>query len=190
VSAPSARIATVFGSSRLNSDSAEYEAARRLGRALAEAGYTVASGGYAGLMAAVSRGAREAGGHVVGVTMVSWSERLTPNQWVVEAVAQPSLFARLERLMLADVLIALDGGPGTLAEVMLAWNLLEMSDMPTRPLILVGPSWPPLLRAFRQNLVVEAAHFKLLTPVARVDDVLPAIAAWRPSFLEGTLWRG
>jgi uncharacterized protein (TIGR00730 family) len=189
-SSRSERVATVFGSSRLSADSPEYAAAQRLGRTLVEAGYAVTSGGYAGLMSAVSQGAREAGGHVVGVTMASWTERLKPNQWVVFADEQPSLFARLERLMEADVLIALDGGPGTLAEVMLAWNLLEMNDMPPRPLILVGPRWPPILEAIAKTLVIDPAHLQLLTTVATVEGVLPAIEAWRPAQLEGAHWKG
>jgi predicted Rossmann-fold nucleotide-binding protein len=44
--------------------SADYEAARDLGRRLAEVGFAVQTGGYAGIMEAASRGANEAGGHV------------------------------------------------------------------------------------------------------------------------------
>ncbi len=55
-------IVTVFGSSRPHEGDADYEEARVLGRALAKHGFAVCSGGYAGVMAAVSRGAKEAGG--------------------------------------------------------------------------------------------------------------------------------
>jgi uncharacterized protein (TIGR00725 family) len=53
---------TVFGSSRPRDGDADYEEARLLGRALAESGYSVCSGGYGGVMEAVSRGAKERGG--------------------------------------------------------------------------------------------------------------------------------
>ncbi|NIA25497.1 MAG: DNA-binding protein, partial [Gammaproteobacteria bacterium] len=58
----------VIGSSRTPPDHPDYRDAQRLGRLLAEAGFTVASGGYGGLMEAVSQGARSVGGPVVGVT--------------------------------------------------------------------------------------------------------------------------
>ena len=61
-------VISVFGSSAPQPGSADYEAARDLGRRLAEAGFTVQTGGYMGTMEGVSRGANEAGGHVIGVT--------------------------------------------------------------------------------------------------------------------------
>ena len=70
---------TVFGSSRATPVDPVYRDARRLGRLLAVAGYAVRSGGYSGVMEAVSRGAAEAGGQAIGVTVESWSSR--PNAW-------------------------------------------------------------------------------------------------------------
>src|SRR5436305_14665906 len=61
-------IVTVFGSSRPRESDADYEEARVLGRALAKHGFSVCSGGYGGVMEAVSRGAKEAGGKTYGVT--------------------------------------------------------------------------------------------------------------------------
>jgi len=52
------RIITVFGSSRPRENEADYEEAMALGQALGEAGFAVCSGGYGGVMEAVSRGAR------------------------------------------------------------------------------------------------------------------------------------
>jgi len=61
-------IVTVFGSSRPRETDADYEEARVLGRALAKHGFSVCSGGYGGVMEAVSRGAKEVGGKTYGVT--------------------------------------------------------------------------------------------------------------------------
>jgi len=60
---------TVFGGSRCSTDSAEYRDAVKLGRLLAGQGFTVVCGGYGGVMEAVSRGARAAGGEVLGITL-------------------------------------------------------------------------------------------------------------------------
>ena len=59
---------TVFGGSKCTPETEEYKEALKLGRLLVEAGFDVCSGGYAGVMEAISRGAHEAGGHVTGMT--------------------------------------------------------------------------------------------------------------------------
>ena len=132
---------TVFGSARLAESTEEYEAAVRLGQRLAERGDIVVTGGYGGLMEAVSRGAHGAGGEVVGITMAAWAGTLVANPYLSREQAAATLFARLEALIESDVLIALTGGAGTLGEVALAWNLIQM-DLMAKPLILVGPAWP------------------------------------------------
>ena len=168
---------TVFGSSRVVPGEPAYEEALRLGRLLAEAGYAVCSGGYAGAMEAVSRGAAEAGGAVVGITVQPWAARLQANSWVGEEVVTPHLFERLLRLTESDAYVALPGGPGTLGEVALAWNLFQTESIPTRPLILVGPQWRRLIRCFEAELRVETRDLELLQFAATVDEVLPLLPA-------------
>ncbi|MDQ3804788.1 MAG: LOG family protein, partial [Acidobacteriota bacterium] len=60
------KIVTIFGGSKCNEDSPEYADALEVGRLLAEAGFTICTGGYLGVMEAASRGARERGGRVLG----------------------------------------------------------------------------------------------------------------------------
>src|SRR6185295_11638657 len=101
--------------------------AYELGKLLAGAGHTVLTGGYMGTMEAVSKGANEAGGHVIGVTCAqieSW--RATgPNAWVKEQRRFETLQERLNCLIdSCDAAIALPGGPGTLTEIALSWNLM------------------------------------------------------------------
>ncbi|HHY88481.1 MAG TPA: LOG family protein [Chloroflexi bacterium] len=133
---------TVFGGTQPNP--ADYEAALRLGRLLAESGHTVLTGGYMGTMEAVSRGAAEAGGHVIGVTCEE-IERWRgggANPWVLEEVHLPTLRERLFALIdRADAYIALPGGTGTLTEICMVWNQLVIESLPPRPLILVGEGW-------------------------------------------------
>ena len=70
-----ARIITVFGSSRPAESDPDYAEARALGAALAAKGFVVCSGGYGGVMEAVSRGAKEAGGHTLAITAEFFSDR-------------------------------------------------------------------------------------------------------------------
>jgi hypothetical protein len=145
------KIVTVFGGSEPRPGDAAYLAAQRLGQLLVEAGFGVASGGYIGTMEAVSRGAAEAGGHVIGVTCAE-IEAFRPNRanpWVKEERRMDTLPERiLKMIQTCDAAIALPGGSGTLAEVALMWNLLYIRAIPVRPLILVGHEWQTTLSQF------------------------------------------
>jgi uncharacterized protein (TIGR00725 family) len=156
------RVAAIFGSARLRPGSAEYEEVRRLGALLARTGWTVQTGGYEGAMAAASEGAHAEGGHVVGVTVAGWSARLRANPWVREERAAEGLAARLEGLLEADAWLAVAGGVGTLSEVAVAWNLLQIGDVAPRSLILVGPRWQALVPHLRRHLVMEDRDVDLL----------------------------
>lgn len=142
---------TVFGGSQPQPNEQAYEDALRLGQLLGQAGFTVLTGGYIGTMEAVSSGAAEAGGHVIGVTcdqIESWRP-VRPNAWVKEemrfATMQQRLFALIENCQAA---LALPGGIGTLAEVAVMWSHLQTGAISPRPLILIGPGWQTSMQAF------------------------------------------
>jgi len=149
-------IISVFGSARLQEGDAEYEAARELGGLVAEAGWTVATGGYFGVMEAVCRGAAEAGGLTIGVTLAGWDHR-SPNRWVKEERPGVDLFDRLRILVAGcEAMVAVAGGVGTLAEVAVAWNLMQHESRDggeTRPLVLMGRRWQGLGDAFTAHLI-------------------------------------
>jgi len=166
---------TVFGSARVTEESREYHDALRLGRILANRGDTIISGGYGGVMEAVSRGAHEAGGIVVGVTVAPWAGRLVPNRYLSEERSARTLFERLEALIENDVLIALPGGAGTLGEVALAWNLRQMELMPPKPTILVGERWGRMVDAFRSNLIVGEEDLVALTLVDTIEEAVKVL---------------
>lgn len=166
---------TVFGSASAADDGPLYRHARELGRLLAAAGHTVCTGGYDGTMAAVSRGAHEHGGHVVGVTMAPWARfSLRANPWVREEIATSGLLARLGRLLESDGFVALHGGIGTLTEVTLAWQLLQAWELPPAPLVLVGEAWRTIVEVLAQALVMRPGDLDLLT---LVDSPQAALAA-------------
>jgi len=169
----------VLGSARLGSDAPSWPAAVELGRLLGAGGATVVTGGYAGLMAAVSSGAHEAGAHVVGLTMSGWSD-LQPNEWVAEARASDDYGARLQALLETDAVVALDGGVGTLSEVAVVWAAAQTE--PAAPaIVLLGKAWPPLLEAFRRELVIDERDLALLhvaaTPAEAAEAALSGVRA-------------
>ncbi len=71
------KIITVFGSALPKPTDEEYLTAYKLGRLIGEANLGVCSGGYGGIMEAVSKGCTEAGGEAIGVTVKSF--RRSPN---------------------------------------------------------------------------------------------------------------
>jgi uncharacterized protein (TIGR00730 family) len=135
---------TVFGGSSPKPGEPQYIDGIRLGEKLAKGGFTVLTGGYIGVMEAVSRGAAEAGGHVIGITceeIEKWRP-VGPNPWVIEEIRFPTLRQRLFALVeTCEAAIALPGGIGTLAEISMMWTHLDIGSIPPKPLILVGSGW-------------------------------------------------
>lgn len=148
-------IVSVFGGSQMKEGSAAYAEAEGLGTALAQRGHTVLTGGYMGAMEAVSRGAAQAGGHVVGVTCVEieqWHHRAV-NRWVTEERKRQTLLERLHSLIEdCDAAMALPGGPGTLTEISLTWNLMIVGSLRRKPLILIGAAWRAVLDELMKEL--------------------------------------
>ena len=148
------KIITVFGSSRPREGEPDYEEARALGRVLAESGFAVCSGGYGGVMEAVSRGAKDAGGQTYGVTAEIFAR--PANAWVDKEVRLKTWQDRLfELIRLGHGFVASKGGTGTLVELAVVWEMLNKSVMTGKPLAILGPFWEPIIERVRE---VELAH--------------------------------
>lgn len=185
----------VFGSSKPKPDERVYRQAVQLGRLLGAGGYTVLNGGYGGIMEAVSRGAAEAGGHVIGVTCDE-IEAFRPgkgNRWITELWHFKTLRERLYTLIeSSDGAIVMPGGIGTLAEMAVMWAHLQTRTLSPRPLILVGPEWQAAMQAFYEHLGdhVSPAYRELLTFAAGVQEAFDRLQAAmteapRPSHVAG-----
>lgn len=161
---------TVFGGSQTREGESGYADGLELGRLLAERGHVVLTGGYIGAMEAVSRGAAMVGGHVIGVTcdeIEAWRP-VKANPWVTEEWRKRTLIERLEALVTGcDAAVALPGGPGTLTEIALTWNLMIVGVLHRRPLILVGDGWRSVLdQVFTQLGMYTPEHQRALLQFA------------------------
>jgi uncharacterized protein (TIGR00730 family) len=159
------KVISVFGSAAPQPGSADFEDARIVGRLLAEAGYAVATGGYSGTMTAVSQGASEAGGHIIGVTctQIEQFRPLGPNQWVKEEIKYDTLTERLLHLVRHnDGMITLPGGIGTISEMTLAWSFLQVGEIPLRPFALLGDLWPATVNTFFDPAYIKDKDMNLL----------------------------
>ena len=144
------RIITVFGSSRPHEGDTDYEEARLLGAALAMNGFAVCTGGYGGVMAAVSRGAKEAGGTTYGVT-AEFFKKAKRNAWIDHEVQVKTWEERLfELIRRGDGFVACKGGTGTLVELAVVWEMLNKSVMRAKPVAVLGDFWQPILERVRE----------------------------------------
>jgi uncharacterized protein (TIGR00730 family) len=171
-------IISVFGSSTPGPGSADYEVARDLGRRLAQAGFIVQSGGYVGVMEGVSRGANEAGGHVIGVACDQIEEfrPLKLNRWVTEEIRHHTLRERVLHLVdHCQGIVIMPGGIGTLSELALAWSFAQVGEIPAKPIIPVGGLWQRTLAAFVDQDYIRPQHVALLTPVRTAAEAVEVL---------------
>jgi hypothetical protein len=147
---------TVFGSARFPENHRYYELGRSVGRLLAEAGFTVMTGGGPGIMEAANRGAREAGGYSVGCNIELPHEQ-KPNDYLDEFLEFRYFFVRKVMLVKYSYgFLVLPGGFGTLDEVFETATLIQTGKIPSFPLVLMGSDfWNPLLMLLRDKFVGE-----------------------------------
>ncbi|HVS80160.1 MAG TPA: LOG family protein [Pyrinomonadaceae bacterium] len=168
------RIVTIFGGAKCRESDTEYAEAQRVGELLADSGFTICTGGYLGVMEAASRGAHGRGGRVLGITMNQFKSE--PNRFLTDKVATPHFYERLQRLITRSVgFIALRGGMGTVTEVSLVWNKLQTRVLDSRPVVLLGDCWPPLMKELQRHLAVSDDDLGLLDFAATPEEAVEII---------------
>jgi uncharacterized protein (TIGR00730 family) len=170
-------VVAVFGASSPRAGDASYAVGVRCGRLLAEAGYAVATGGYAGLMEAVSLGARQAGGRVIGVTVPDvFPGRPGGNEHLTEETRTATLLERIHEMVEVSIAsIALPGSLGTATELLVAWNLAyvaRFTDATPKPVVAVGAQWRRLVPLLTEELETDGS---LVTVVDTVDEAVAAV---------------
>ncbi len=173
------QVVAVFGASDVGPGDPTYEIGLRCGRLLADSGFAVATGGYAGLMEAVSRGAREADGRVIGVTVPSvFIDRDGGNPHLTEETRAESLLERIHELAEgSSASIALPGSLGTATELLAAWNLAYVTrygNSEPKPVVAVGEPWATLVPLLAGTLGTDGS---LVTLVSTVEEAVEAVAA-------------
>ena len=163
-------VVTVFGSSRAQPSDDDYDAAHRLGKLIAERGWTLCNGGHDGIMEAAARGAKEAGGSTIGISLALYRPTVR-NRWLDQEIVAESLFIRLEKLVtLGDAYVVLRGGIGTLLELALVWNVLQWPQFAHKPLLVVGDDWRQVIENLWGRLPTYPSELERLTLVPSVDE--------------------
>ena len=120
----------IYGGSSQDAPKVYYEAAARLGTAVARRGIGIVYGGGAvGMMGAVADAALEAGGEVIGVITEKLADFEVGHTGVTRLETVPTMHPRKARMAeLADAFIAMPGGWGTLEEIFEAVTWAQLND--------------------------------------------------------------
>jgi len=150
---------TCYGSARIQPGTKYYEHARSIGsKIVRELDFAVITGGGPGIMEAANRGAFEAGGDSIGMTIVLPMEQHT-NPYVTLEIPFYYFFTRKTTLSFSSrAMVGFPGGFGTYDEIFEVMTLMQTGKMPRRPIILFGSDfWGPLDAVIRQTLITEFA---------------------------------
>lgn len=176
---------TIFGSARLGAHHPAFVQAEALGRALAERGYAVVTGGGPGIMEAANKGAFEVGGRSVGLNVALPHEQ-RPNHYQTDSLLFRYFFVRKVMLVkAATAFVVFPGGFGTVDELFEALTLIQTRKIKPFPVFLVGVAfWAGLVEWLTGRLVAEGtigegdvALFKVVDDVAAIPDEIEAYYA-------------
>jgi uncharacterized protein (TIGR00730 family) len=160
---------TIFGSARAKPGTFVYDEVKRVAAALAEMGCDIVTGGGPGLMQAANEGAAAVKApernRSVGIRVDLPFEQEV-NLFVEQAFEHKTFFTRLHHFVLtSDAFVVAPGGIGTVLELMMIWQLLQVKHVHDTPLILVGKMWADLVDWAKLNLL------KLEQPLASPADL-------------------
>jgi uncharacterized protein (TIGR00730 family) len=151
---------SIFGSARIVEDHQAYEAVRDMSAELARMGCTIITGGGPGLMQAANEGAARGGAGQAGSMgiRVDLPFEQESNPFVGEAFEHRTFFSRLHHFALvSDAFLVVPGGIGTVLELMMIWQLLQVRKLTDTPLVLVGEMWRGLVDWHRRAMLRPGA---------------------------------
>jgi uncharacterized protein (TIGR00730 family) len=178
------KIIAVFGSAKLAQSDPTIQQSYDIGKALAQAGYTVMTGGYGGVMEYVSQGASEVGGHVIGVTIpnITLINETIVNPYVKEEIQCTSYDQRLHYLVdNSNGYVVMPGGVGTSHELVEAWQGLRIRSLSPRPLICYGEFWRFKIDTLVNSPYVPDHHAKLVQFAYSTEETIKIIQEWNYS---------
>ena len=157
----------IFGSARAQPGTFVYDEVKRAAAAFASLGCDIVTGGGPGLMQAANEGAKAAGAPGSLGIRVELPFEQEVNPFVEQAFEHSTFFTRLHHFVIAsDAFVVVPGGIGTVLEMLMIWQLLQVRHVDDVPLILVGKMWKGL---------IEWTKTAMLDPrleLARPEDLL------------------
>jgi uncharacterized protein (TIGR00730 family) len=170
-----------FGSARPKEGDETYQMSYEVGRALAEANFITMSGGFAGVMEAVSRGAAENGGEAYGITVESLGliGESVANQWITKEVRYPNIRDRIQHLINeADAYVVMPGGIGTMQELVEVWQFMRIGDIPKRPILIYSDFWNGVIEQMQEKDFVNGKDTAYIIQVDTTVTLIEALNKW------------
>lgn len=173
---------TVYCGASLGNNLTHEQAARDLGKWIAERQHTlVYGGGKAGLMGVVADSALANGGQVIGVMPTFLQQRELAHQGLTQMITVETMSERKQKMIeLGNVYIALAGGPGTLEEIIevISWARIGQNNNPC--ILFNRDGYYNALQAFFDNMVAQG----FLTQADRDKTLFSDDLAEIESFIE------
>jgi uncharacterized protein (TIGR00730 family) len=163
------KFVTVFGSSIPHEGDEEYENAYKLGKIFAGENINVCTGGFHGIMDAVSKGAFENNAEAIGVTLDFYNAR--PSRFLSKEIKCNSLFERLEKLIeIGDAYVVLQGGTGTLLELALVWEYMNKGMLTEKPVACHSSMWNAIVSVMEKQIMKEKRKLGLIQCFDSIDE--------------------
>ena len=171
---------SIFGSARTLNTHPNYKLASEIAQRIVNLGFGVITGGGPGIMEAANKGAQEAGGASVGLTIDLPFEENHNNYIDKDRMINFDYFfvRKVMFVKYAQAFVVLPGGFGTLDELMEAITLIQTSKIKKIPIILVGTSfWSGLIDWLKQTLLeqnntISEGDLDLFSCVDTADEVI------------------
>ena len=171
---------SIFGSARTPNTHPNYKLASEIAQRIVNLGFGVITGGGPGIMEAANKGAQEAGGASVGLTIDLPFEENHNNYIDKDRMINFDYFfvRKVMFVKYAQAFVVLPGGFGTLDELMEAITLIQTSKIKKIPIILVGTSfWNGLIDWLKQTLLaqnntISEGDLDLFSCVDTADEVI------------------
>src|SRR5436190_8276635 len=172
---------TVFGSARLKERHPSYELARKMGAAIAQLGFTVMTGGGAGIMEAANRGAKDVNGRSVGCNIELPFEHVS-NMYLDRCVRLHYFFVRKALLIkYSYAFVVMPGGVGTLDELFEALTLIQNGKIKNFPIVIMGTDYWTQLIAFIEQMAqrgkISSSDLNLIFATDSVEEAIAHIRA-------------
>jgi uncharacterized protein (TIGR00730 family) len=144
----------IFGSARARPGTFPYEEVKRAAAAFASMGCDIVTGGGPGLMQAANEGAASVGRQGSMGIRVELPFEQDVNPFVEQAFEHETFFTRLHHFVIAsDAFVVTPGGIGTVLEMFMIWQLLQVRHVDNVPLILVGKMWKGLVEWAKASML-------------------------------------
>jgi uncharacterized protein (TIGR00730 family) len=181
----------IFGSARAQPGTPVYDEVRRVAAAIAAMGCDIVTGGGPGLMQAANEGAASVGRDASMGIRIELPFEQHANPYVEHAFAHQTFFTRLHHFVVAsDAFIVVPGGIGTVLEMLMIWQLLQVGHIDDAPLVLVGKMWKGLVDWASTSMLDPRLHlaspkdFQIPVCVETADEAIAAIGKSHASWQE------